>query len=173
MVEMLQDMGASLVCLLLAMALLPFAKGYILIQIGVAALGSMLIAYVLLSLAALAGVLNCRGEEEIELDLEHSFFIGEEEHRITGVLPARHGTERPFLEMLDCSIQLSIAAGSRRIIGDERCAICLGELQEEGDPAHRMVGERMFLKCSHSFHSPCIQKWLSLSTSCPICRARV
>ncbi|KAG6601438.1 E3 ubiquitin-protein ligase MPSR1, partial [Cucurbita argyrosperma subsp. sororia] len=42
------------------------------------------------------------------------------------------------------------------------CVICLEEI-EAGDLAKQMP-------CSHKFHGDCIEKWLELHGSCPICR---
>ncbi|GAU15828.1 hypothetical protein TSUD_236440 [Trifolium subterraneum] len=46
------------------------------------------------------------------------------------------------------------------------CVICLGDF-EEGEELRTMP------KCSHSFHVPCIDMWLHLHSSCPICRTSV
>lgn len=46
------------------------------------------------------------------------------------------------------------------------CAVCLS-LLEEGDVV------RMLPACHHVFHVACIDKWLSSSASCPLCRAEV
>lgn len=47
---------------------------------------------------------------------------------------------------------------------DGGCAICLGEFME---------GEwlRSLPKCSHVFHSSCIDAWFHSHSSCPLCRA--
>ncbi|KAL4383792.1 hypothetical protein GQ457_15G025880 [Hibiscus cannabinus] len=45
---------------------------------------------------------------------------------------------------------------------DETCVVCLNQL-DVGLEAARMP-------CSHCFHGDCIQKWLSQSHYCPICR---
>lgn len=42
------------------------------------------------------------------------------------------------------------------------CAICLEEVDTE---------ETCNLSCGHAFHSRCIQKWLVVEPSCPVCRA--
>ncbi|XP_057777259.1 E3 ubiquitin-protein ligase MPSR1-like [Salvia miltiorrhiza] len=42
---------------------------------------------------------------------------------------------------------------------DNQCAICL----EEWEKAKRMP-------CKHSFHGECIENWLNIHGSCPICR---
>lgn len=46
------------------------------------------------------------------------------------------------------------------------CAVCLAEFQE-GDEL------RVLPKCSHAFHVPCIDTWLSSHTTCPLCRASI
>ncbi|KAE8797787.1 E3 ubiquitin-protein ligase ATL41 [Hordeum vulgare] len=48
----------------------------------------------------------------------------------------------------------------------EHCAVCLGEL-EDGE-----LG-RMLPACSHAFHVGCIDAWLRLSSTCPVCRSAV
>lgn len=45
---------------------------------------------------------------------------------------------------------------------DDRCPICLEEW-EAGEKAKRMP-------CKHRFHGECIEKWLNVHGSCPICR---
>ncbi|XP_078428972.1 RING-H2 finger protein ATL67-like [Wolffia australiana] len=47
--------------------------------------------------------------------------------------------------------------------GDVVCAVCLCEYRE---------GEmlRMMPDCRHAFHLPCIDAWLRLNASCPVCR---
>ncbi|KNA05053.1 hypothetical protein SOVF_194000 [Spinacia oleracea] len=46
------------------------------------------------------------------------------------------------------------------------CAVCLAEF-EQGDEL------RVLPKCSHAFHVPCIDTWLSSHTTCPLCRAPI
>ncbi|XP_045813851.1 RING-H2 finger protein ATL52-like [Trifolium pratense] len=46
----------------------------------------------------------------------------------------------------------------------DTCAVCLGDF-EEGEELKTMP------ECLHSFHVPCIDKWLNSHSSCPICRA--
>lgn len=45
------------------------------------------------------------------------------------------------------------------------CAICLLEF-EIGEGAKQMP-------CNHKFHAPCIDKWLGIQGSCPVCRHRM
>ncbi|GLJ38126.1 hypothetical protein SUGI_0776190 [Cryptomeria japonica] len=47
--------------------------------------------------------------------------------------------------------------------GDSVCSICLCEYGEE-----EML--RLMPECRHCFHSRCIDAWLRLHASCPICR---
>lgn len=47
--------------------------------------------------------------------------------------------------------------------GESVCAICLGEYKD---------GEmlRMLPDCKHWFHLKCVDEWLKLNASCPVCR---
>ncbi|KAK9672459.1 hypothetical protein RND81_12G102200 [Saponaria officinalis] len=45
---------------------------------------------------------------------------------------------------------------------ERRCPICLSDY-EEGDFVE-------FLDCLHFFHSDCVDQWLPLSHTCPVCR---
>lgn len=47
----------------------------------------------------------------------------------------------------------------------ECCAICQCEYTD-----HEHV---RILKCKHMYHKKCIDKWLSFSDSCPMCRCNV
>ncbi|XP_047961957.1 E3 ubiquitin-protein ligase MPSR1-like [Salvia hispanica] len=48
------------------------------------------------------------------------------------------------------------------VASEEQCAICL-EGWEEGEKAKEMA-------CKHRFHGGCIERWLNVSGSCPVCR---
>eukprot|EP01116_Phalansterium_solitarium_P013470 TRINITY_DN30835_c0_g1_i1.p1 TRINITY_DN30835_c0_g1~~TRINITY_DN30835_c0_g1_i1.p1 ORF type:complete len:300 (-),score=82.92 TRINITY_DN30835_c0_g1_i1:45-944(-) len=45
---------------------------------------------------------------------------------------------------------------------DATCAICLGDYEE---------GEQLrYLPCEHHFHSDCVDQWLGMNKSCPLCK---
>jgi hypothetical protein len=48
-------------------------------------------------------------------------------------------------------------------ISDECCAICLDKIEKNNYIVNN--------SCCHTFHKDCYYKWISLSASCPICRA--
>jgi len=52
------------------------------------------------------------------------------------------------------------------LVDGTECSVCLGEFQEE-------ESLRILPKCSHAFHIPCIDTWLSSHKNCPMCRAPV
>ena len=43
------------------------------------------------------------------------------------------------------------------------CGICLRPIREGNEAA--------FLPCMHAFHTDCIQKWIKVEDSCPICKS--
>jgi len=47
--------------------------------------------------------------------------------------------------------------------GDQTCSICLTDYEPEEQL-------RRLPECSHSFHSACIDEWLVLNATCPVCR---
>ncbi|KAF8005638.1 hypothetical protein BT93_K0042 [Corymbia citriodora subsp. variegata] len=54
-------------------------------------------------------------------------------------------------------------ADSIDVIGGGSCSICLGEYKE---------GEvlRLLPECEHVFHMKCVDPWLRLHATCPVCR---
>ncbi|XP_020233290.1 E3 ubiquitin-protein ligase RING1 [Cajanus cajan] len=52
------------------------------------------------------------------------------------------------------------------IIDATDCSVCLGEFQHD-------QSLRLLPKCSHAFHIPCIDTWLTSHKNCPLCRAPV
>ncbi|GLJ06833.1 hypothetical protein SUGI_0049600 [Cryptomeria japonica] len=51
-------------------------------------------------------------------------------------------------------------------VDDTECAVCLSEFQENETL-------RLLPKCTHAFHVPCIDMWLSSHSNCPLCRANI
>jgi hypothetical protein len=56
-----------------------------------------------------------------------------------------------------------VAFSSAQHLHDTACSICLGDYRD-GDLL------RLLPECRHSFHAPCIDAWLRLHASCPMCR---
>ncbi|KAE8803111.1 putative RING zinc finger domain superfamily protein [Hordeum vulgare] len=54
-------------------------------------------------------------------------------------------------------------AGAASSSSSTSCAVCLGEY-DRGDVL------RVLPDCAHSFHRPCVDQWLRLRPSCPVCR---
>ncbi|KAF8005635.1 hypothetical protein BT93_K0039 [Corymbia citriodora subsp. variegata] len=54
-------------------------------------------------------------------------------------------------------------ADSMDVVGSGSCSICLGEYKE---------GEllRLLPECRHFFHMKCVDTWLRLHATCPVCR---
>jgi hypothetical protein len=71
--------------------------------------------------------------------------------------------------------KLNLAARPSRDIGrmhggvEANCAICLESLR----PTVCEPGSVQALACGHAFHTCCIQRWLSASPTCPLCKGKV
>ncbi|GMY28801.1 RING-H2 finger protein ATL11-like [Fagus crenata] len=50
--------------------------------------------------------------------------------------------------------------------GSLECAVCLNEFEDDETL-------RLLPKCSHVFHTDCIDAWLASHTTCPVCRANL
>lgn len=59
--------------------------------------------------------------------------------------------------------------GDRRNSRRPHCSICLEEFPCNEDETSSLF-HRHYLLCRHSFHHTCIQEWLEINSSCPICR---
>ncbi|KAJ6830342.1 ubiquitin-protein ligase CIP8 [Iris pallida] len=52
----------------------------------------------------------------------------------------------------------------------QECPVCLDELKTSEAAAAKEVKE---MPCRHRFHGDCIEKWLGMHGSCPVCRYRM
>ncbi len=52
-------------------------------------------------------------------------------------------------------------------VSEDNCPICIEKL--EGTECE----ENKTLKCNHTFHKKCIDSWLFINNTCPVCRAKV
>ena len=61
------------------------------------------------------------------------------------------------------SAKVGEEGGVAAVEHDGQCAVCLGEMQD---------GElgRLLPACRHVFHVECIDTWLGVSSTCPVCR---
>ncbi|XP_040385950.1 E3 ubiquitin-protein ligase EL5-like [Oryza brachyantha] len=60
----------------------------------------------------------------------------------------------------------SAAGGGGGEKAEAECAVCIAELRD-GDEC------RALPRCGHRFHAACVDAWLRLHTTCPLCRASV
>lgn len=63
------------------------------------------------------------------------------------------------------SYQMLVLGESRRLPGpnDTTCAICLSEYLTKETV-------RCIPECKHCFHAACVDEWLRLNSTCPVCR---
>lgn len=63
----------------------------------------------------------------------------------------------------------AVAAGTAGLLGadedDDFCPTCL-EAYDEANP-------KIFTRCGHHFHMPCIYEWLERKDTCPICESKM
>lgn len=45
----------------------------------------------------------------------------------------------------------------------DNCTICIGSMKND-------IKKTVKLKCDHTFHKRCVEPWLYLNNTCPICR---
>ncbi|XP_059298096.1 E3 ubiquitin-protein ligase MPSR1-like [Lycium ferocissimum] len=71
-------------------------------------------------------------------------------------------TEGPVLPATKASIEALPVVEIDEAIDLTECAICLLEFQPGGQAKE--------MPCQHRYHSNCINKWLRIHGSCPVCR---
>ncbi|GAV63196.1 zf-RING_2 domain-containing protein [Cephalotus follicularis] len=64
------------------------------------------------------------------------------------------------------TLNYSVVKGLKIGKGALECAVCLTEFED--DETLRLIPN-----CDHVFHPECIDEWLSLHTTCPVCRANL
>ncbi|XP_047330127.1 RING-H2 finger protein ATL54-like [Impatiens glandulifera] len=99
------------------------------------------------------GELSLEEEEEEEQSspvLDHPIWY----IRTTGLLPSVING----IEVLKFRKELDVQG--------KNCSVCLNEFEED-----QLL--RILPKCSHAFHIPCIDTWLTSHTMCPNCRALI
>ncbi|XP_066308196.1 RING-H2 finger protein ATL40-like [Miscanthus floridulus] len=75
------------------------------------------------------------------------------------------GLDNAAIARLPCFVVVSRGAGAAAAAtATEKCAVCLGAV-EEGETA------RALPSCAHAFHARCVDAWLRLRPTCPVCRA--
>ncbi|KAJ6820511.1 ubiquitin-protein ligase CIP8 [Iris pallida] len=55
----------------------------------------------------------------------------------------------------------------------QECPVCLDELKTSKAAAEAAAKEVKEMPCRHRFHGDCIEKWLGMHGSCPVCRYRM
>lgn len=87
----------------------------------------------------------------------------ERDHEETARLQAKESTSGLTAEQLN---QLPRHAPSSCTAGDDTCSICLSTFSECEESC-------CTLPCCHTYHHACIVQWLTVSSSCPLCKAPV
>ncbi|CAD7933599.1 unnamed protein product [Amoebophrya sp. A120] len=67
----------------------------------------------------------------------------------------------------ECDAFLKGSAATDSLDDGHTCAICCGELFEDGEP----VTLCKLPRCQHVFHKDCCAEWFQRASSCPICRS--
>jgi hypothetical protein len=77
-----------------------------------------------------------------------------------GGLPGRRIPAAATAAQID-AIPLSVFQVGMFPPEDAMCSVCLGE--------YEINQQLRTLPCAHHFHQPCLDEWLTKSTSCPLC----
>ncbi|KAI3983383.1 hypothetical protein MKX01_013450 [Papaver californicum] len=67
--------------------------------------------------------------------------------------------------ILKC-LTMTVITNAEIIPEEQRCVICLDEYRNEEEICR-------LKNCGHDYHVGCIQRWLSMKSACPICKAPV
>jgi len=62
-------------------------------------------------------------------------------------------------------LPLLVYSGQELPVSQTSCAICMTEFEKDENLRS--------LRCEHYFHKECIDKWLSVGTTCPVCKGDV
>ncbi|CAL9101551.1 unnamed protein product [Musa textilis] len=124
-----------------------------------------IVIVVMISLFFLLGffslyVRNCSGNDE---DLSGSF----RRRAAGGTAGSRRqqGLSSDVLETFPTLVYAEVK-GLKVGKGALECAVCLSEFEDDEEL-------RLLPRCSHVFHSDCIDSWLASHVTCPVCRANL
>ncbi|XP_031477720.1 putative RING-H2 finger protein ATL12 [Nymphaea colorata] len=116
-----------------------------------------ILSFVLFILAEfISGQLNCRSNSGAEVSEWPREIISQD------VLPTYSGVDRKLIASLPLCRFSSLGGPN---FGHE-CAVCLSKF-EDLDILHLLP------KCRHVFHVSCIDEWLEMNSTCPLCRQDV
>ena len=79
---------------------------------------------------------------------------------ITPQPPSTTGLDRPTIESYP---KILLGESCKLPNGDPTCAICLSDYKPKEEV-------RSIPACNHYFHVDCIDAWLKLNATCPVCR---
>ncbi|KAJ1397220.1 Zinc finger, RING-type [Sesbania bispinosa] len=95
-----------------------------------------------------------------------SFYVRycSERYVVTATTVTTNGVDPEVLATCPIVVYSAVKKGHHHVA--MQCAVCLGEF---GD----LDALRLLPKCSHVFHTRCIDTWLSSHVTCPICRGEI
>ncbi|KAK4379223.1 hypothetical protein RND71_001085 [Anisodus tanguticus] len=109
-----------------------------------------------------AATVECFIERTVQCSLIHKIELDLIIHRLTAPQPAA----TTGLDVSTVESHTKVVLGeSRRVPGPthETCPICLAEY-------HPKEIVKCIPECEHCFHAECIDEWLKINGSCPVCR---